>query len=388
MDSYKILGWESYFDFENKVKMLLGKESFINAVKKVNEEIKKTPSESTKMHLYYQISSDEEIKNPSKFHLNILAGEKGKKYINDIGLPSIIKSSPMTFSLGFSTRTIKDSFIFANLLKKIKQKFINNSIKLDFFSKYYISCIFIEKTNINIRSMENKVYMDFSVSGLEADIMSNIISNFDLSLLDYTIDIDFNLLTQFNAMEIFNKEKSFHDILSDLFKFKFEAKGDAYKLLSLSKVFIEFFKSFQNIGIISSDKNFIILIQILRIIKLFGFRIDYSSNEILNALFEIDSIFFGGQIKNFSDCFKKTYQEELKALLDWIPSIIEDFIKDDLLEDDFSIDCIKSSAINYENLEFSLMHPDPNLIIKLNVNFKGLNELIDDILNIDFNKKP
>ena len=98
--------------------------------------------------------------------------------------------------------------------------------------------------------------------------------------------------------------------------------------------------------------------------------------------------FFGGQIKNFSDCFKKTYQEELKALLDWIPSIIEDFIKDDLLEDDFSIDCIKSSAINYENLEFSLMHPDPNLIIKLNVNFKGLNELIDDILNIDFNKKP
>ena len=58
-----------------------------------------------------------------------------------VNLPSIIKSSPMTFSLCFATRTTKDSFIFANLLRKIKQKFIESSIKVDFFSKYYLSCM-------------------------------------------------------------------------------------------------------------------------------------------------------------------------------------------------------------------------------------------------------
>ncbi len=381
MGSHHFLLDEIYFNFENKVKMLLGKESFNIAVNKVNEQLKNIPYEKTSLNVFSSIGVQKNLVNPSKITLSIFAGDACKDILESF--PSSVKSTPMTISFCFNCRGEIEAFIFSNLLKKIKQKFIQEQFELDFFSKYYLSCIIIEKTNINIRNIREKVYMDFSVSGLEADVMNNLISSFDFSLINYSILTDIIFTTEFNLMEIFKTEKNFNDILLDLLTFNFEVKGDSNKLIALSKVFVEFYKVFQNTGILTSDKQFIVFIQILRVIKAFGFSIEYDEKEFLNTLFEFDYILSGNKLKSFGENFKENYQNQLKNLLDFFPELIKDFIKDSILEDDFSLGCMLSKSIDYENFEAYFIQPGPNIVLKMNMNLKGANELIDDILKIN-----
>jgi len=361
--------------------MLLGKESFINAVKKINEQLKNIPEEKSTLNFSSRIGHKKKLENPSEIDISIFAGDASKSIIDNF--PISVKSSPMTISLCFNAKGEKEALIYSSLLKKIKKNFINENFELNYFSKYYFSYLIVEKANINIITEGNKVYMHFSVSGIEADVLNNLISSFDFSLINYTGLLNIIFSSEFNLMEIFNSQKSFNDILLDLLKFKIEIKGYSHKLEALAKVFVEFYKAFQNSGILTSDKLFLILLQFLRFIKDFGFSIEYDEVEFLNALLELDSILAGNKLKSFADNFYISYQKNIKAILEFIPEVIEDFVKDSLLENDFSLDSIISKSIDYENLELFISQPSPNLVLKIRANIKGANELIDDIFKIE-----